>query len=351
MWDYDTLAFERARFPNALELITGKFPRHSRAFYEWRSADREARLESEPENLALYDDLAVAYDKLGRHEEAVALMRRKDLLNPGLYETQANLGTFLIHGGKMTEGLVHIDKAIAINPDAHFGREVYQKLLVQYVISRSKDGAIALPLSDMTDRTRSSSFADYVLENMSEKRDMSAEISDAVTGVLGMMRFGTHDSPILLEALGDLLSHWRPEDGKRLAARAYLQAASKSDGDAAGLYRQYATRALSMQTVEPRVTMPLKLTVLEQTFAAELQDAASWYEKLEADEAKWIAEGGDVDAKFMAKYLTPKVPLAVASPDPFLWHKVGLALVALVCVALLAAYLRWKSRRAATDVA
>jgi hypothetical protein len=41
IWDYDTLAMERQRFPHALELITGKFLRHSAAFYEWRVQDRE----------------------------------------------------------------------------------------------------------------------------------------------------------------------------------------------------------------------------------------------------------------------------------------------------------------------
>jgi len=35
LWDYDTLKQERARFPSTLELITGKFLRHSPEFYEW----------------------------------------------------------------------------------------------------------------------------------------------------------------------------------------------------------------------------------------------------------------------------------------------------------------------------
>jgi hypothetical protein len=31
MWDYDTIKMERTRFPSTLELITGKFLRHSPA--------------------------------------------------------------------------------------------------------------------------------------------------------------------------------------------------------------------------------------------------------------------------------------------------------------------------------
>src|SRR5205823_3773549 len=74
LWDFDTLAMERARFPTALEVITGKFLRHSPEFYEWRIRDRLAKLERDPHNLAYLDDLAVAYDKLGQHDKAIEAM-------------------------------------------------------------------------------------------------------------------------------------------------------------------------------------------------------------------------------------------------------------------------------------
>jgi len=65
------LAMERQRFPSALELIAGKFLHHSKEFYRWRIADREKKLAADPENLAWYDDLAVACDKVGEHEKAI----------------------------------------------------------------------------------------------------------------------------------------------------------------------------------------------------------------------------------------------------------------------------------------
>jgi hypothetical protein len=40
LWDSDTSQMERLRFPGVLEIITGKFVRHSRAYYEWRIGDR-----------------------------------------------------------------------------------------------------------------------------------------------------------------------------------------------------------------------------------------------------------------------------------------------------------------------
>src|SRR5262245_34552496 len=74
LWDYDTLQMERLRFPGVLEIITGKFVRHSKAYYEWRITDRQKKLEASPYDPALIDDLAVAYAKLGRPQEGIALL-------------------------------------------------------------------------------------------------------------------------------------------------------------------------------------------------------------------------------------------------------------------------------------
>src|SRR5262245_46406128 len=76
LWDWDTLQMERRRFPGTLEMITGKFARHSPAFYEWRVQDRAKRMHSSAEDPALADDLAVAYSKLGRHAEGIALLEQ-----------------------------------------------------------------------------------------------------------------------------------------------------------------------------------------------------------------------------------------------------------------------------------
>src|SRR5438876_454864 len=83
LWDYDTLKQERARFPSTLELITGKFLRHSPEFYEWRVRDRLAKLAADPTNLAYHDDLAVAYQKTGQHAKAVETMLAKEKIKPG----------------------------------------------------------------------------------------------------------------------------------------------------------------------------------------------------------------------------------------------------------------------------
>src|SRR6185295_314833 len=115
----------------ALELITGKFLRHSKEAYEWRIRDRTARLAADPNNLALLDDLAVAHQKVGNTARAIEVMTAADRLAPNRYETLANLGTFHILAGDLERGKALVDRALAINPDAHFGRERYQKWLVE----------------------------------------------------------------------------------------------------------------------------------------------------------------------------------------------------------------------------
>ncbi|HVK07567.1 MAG TPA: tetratricopeptide repeat protein, partial [Gemmataceae bacterium] len=81
LWDYDTLKQERSRFPDTLEIITGKFLRHSPEFYEWRIRDRLKKLESNPNDPRLLDDLAVAYDKTGQHDKAIETMERQEKHN------------------------------------------------------------------------------------------------------------------------------------------------------------------------------------------------------------------------------------------------------------------------------
>ncbi len=307
LWDRDTLEQEKQRFPGALELITGQFPRHSTAFYRWRVKDRTRQLANDPNLKAAYDDLAVAYEKLGQYERAIEITQQKDEKWPGEYETAANLGTFFIHLGEYEKGVAEIQRAIDINPDAHFGREIYQKLLVEYVLSKRIDGSLKLPLDpEPGSDYQPQGFADWVLASkrvdLAQADEVAKEIARAQKGVLGMMRFGHYDSPILLEALSDLLGSGHEGDAKRLAVRALLKAAYETEGEASAAYRDKAEAALAMQTVSPQKERQLSLGELEASFQTELQAAQRWYRKLEQDEERWIEQGLDPEAEFLKKY-------------------------------------------------
>jgi tetratricopeptide (TPR) repeat protein len=321
LWDYDTLQMERSRFPSVLELITGKFLRHSPEFYEWRVQDRLRRLEAEPDNLALYDDLAVAYDKLDQYDKAVETILLSKRKKPQRYETLANLGTFYVHSGNMRKGLEYIEQAIAVNPDAHFGREKFQKYLVQYVIGLSKlssDGKATLPLQrgGRLLEAGDTNFYAFVRQLDKKEGETSYEAHPAISGILGIMKFGHHDSPILLEALGDLLA--RPilsgtEDAKRLASRAYLKASYEcKDAIAKAEYRELAKNILVMQRQGPGSDQPVTLAEVETSFTRELADADAWYADLRAKEVEWIRSGANPETEFDRLYQEQPT---VASPE------------------------------------
>ncbi len=313
LWDTDTLWQEREAFPDTLELIVGKFARHTDAFLEDRVARRQSALRLHaageepmpaPQRAAAYDDLAVALEKLGRHDEALAALEKKvaDVGDRGAYETAANRGTILIHAGRLGEGLAEIERALAINPDAHFGRERIQKLLVEYLIERRGDAEeIPLPIDPDVDARSASGHAGFAA--FLKERDVS--MKDGRTGVEGMLRFGDYRSPVLLEALGDVLSANGFRDDptdisvpRSLATRAYL-AAGRAAPEAAGAYRDLAAAALTMQRIDDRQA---DVESVAEALDREFAETEAWFDKVREDEALWIRVSPDPDARFREKY-------------------------------------------------
>lgn len=84
-WDEDTLKEESLGIKDVAEVVQGRILKHSRVFYERKVAYTEPLLKQEPVKPERYDDLAVAYEKLGRTQEAIALMEAKEKRFPGLY--------------------------------------------------------------------------------------------------------------------------------------------------------------------------------------------------------------------------------------------------------------------------
>lgn len=312
LWDKDTIMQERSRFPTALELMTGKFIRHTEELYAWRIRDRQAKIAADPDDLSLVDDLAVAHDKLGEHDAAIEAMQAILPRDPDRYETLANLGTFYIHAGDYERGIELIDRALVVNPDAHFGRERYQRWLAEYVVATKGDSdALVYPLFMRPPH----GFDAFLAKKIGAPTISVAEAQAAVKGVLGMMRFGHHDSPILLEALGDLLSG--PEhqaDANQLAARAYLLAAEAvGDSNARAHYEAEANTVLAVQ-------LDASLTKLRATLADEKAEADAWYAELAARENAWIRDGEDPEEKIRELYadqprLTGDAPERGASLD------------------------------------
>ncbi len=327
-WDIDTVAMERQQWPGTAEMIVGKFLRHSDAMYEWRVEDRRARLLDYPDRLPLLDDLGVALDKLGRHAEAIEVGEHALGLDPNRYESLANLGTYHAHAGELQIALTLIERAIEVNPDAHFGREKYQALLITHLLE-----------GESPHTTRD--FAATVLREY-DGHDELAELERARAGVEGMMRFGKHDSPLLLDALGSILATERHHSGSRrnpgqLAAYAFTMAAMRhADEEAAASSRGEAARALELEG-------STDLPQVEYEVRWDQADADAWFAQITRDEIAWIADAQtNPDAAFDAKYYvdpsvvrreTPKAP----EPGPpgrdwtwLLWIPAGGAVLTVV---------------------
>ena len=109
------------------------------------------------------------------------------------------------------------------------------------------------------------------------------------------MRFASHESPLLLEVLGDLLSHNAykgPSDAKR------LRGASISSGELCRwttkiprrLTFELADHALTLQFDDRRTgESQLPLSAVEERFKVELANADAWYATLRSKEQDWIA--------------------------------------------------------------
>lgn len=300
IWDSDTIASEKARFPGVEEVMFGNFPRHSKEFHEWRKKRSEALIAADPRNLAAYDDLAVSQHKLGDHEGAIATMKRKDAVKPGLYETFSNTGTFYIYTNNFAAALGQIEKALEINPNAHFGREKYQKWLIEWV------------MEGMPGEGEESSemgpgivgFATWITRKQDSDKDQKKltepQRKEAIHAVLGMMRFADFDNPLLQEALGDLLlSGSMDKNASRHAAMAYLHAHSRADGaDAkARLSKKFDLAAETVEDGDPK------------KFAKRMNDGLAkgnaFAGRVRKYEMAWIAENKDVSAEFAESYLNP----------------------------------------------
>lgn len=295
IWDSDTLEMERQEFPEVLEIITGKFLRHSADFYHWRIKDRLEKLKQTPNQLNLYDDLAVAYEKVGKTDKAIETMLKKEKLKPGLYKTYANLGTFYFHDKQWAKGIEMIKKAIEINPNAHFGREKYQLLLAEYIVdSRTITPDKTLLMNISHSNMGSEGLFVYYL-----KQEKDFDIKSAIKGILGMMHFGNYDSPVLLGVLGDLLE---AEKHHHLAARAYLKASMEvKEEQLSERFRTKAYEALSTQE-------NMDIEQLIPIFKKEIKEAENWFLNLTKDEQKWITSETHPEEAYKKKYYqTPEI--------------------------------------------
>ncbi len=99
-----TVHFQASRMPEAVA--------------EWRWA-----LEIDPDNVALYNKIAIAYMVRNDYKSAVAACQEALAVNPGYAEAHFNLGLIRYEQGEMDQALAKMQEVLTLNtmyPEAHY---------------------------------------------------------------------------------------------------------------------------------------------------------------------------------------------------------------------------------------
>jgi hypothetical protein len=223
LWDRDTLAMEARGLPGITEIITGRFDRFPALYYEMRLQRVSEQLEKYPSNLELYDDAGVACDRLSLSDQAIGWMERKLSVLEGLetegvdtsehrYRYLANLGTFHVHrwlkNGADRENMADMERsreliaaAIELNPDAHFGRERYQLLAIEWILNPPQGDGEGRTILHMVPgyRLYQTGTSNHVIEALG--------YADSVEGLSGLIALGNAwQSPDVYTALAFALA-------------------------------------------------------------------------------------------------------------------------------------------------
>ena len=357
LWDSDTLDDELRGIPEAFDLVVGKWHRHSDAYYE----DRVTRFADEASlSLSDCDDLAVAHERLGDRVAAVAVMEKKAALlltTPTAehqYRYHANLGTFHAHAGEFEAALRELRTAVALNPDAHFGREGFQIELVAYVAAAREDPELWQRFSFLR-------YAGYKLnpliaadglhyapddsnrwsEDWRGAREL--EWDKAYRAVAGMLRFGGLEGPELYRSLAELflvkrhlnLAWWALE---RAVERGHPAADLLREGQAGILKHWDEARRYVAKTPRP----PSRERVREVRARAE-----QWVAVFQREEAAAVARGDDVrsDAALSALIATADAAVGGARGGHRVdWGRALTMVAAAVGCLLLARWLHLRAR-------
>ncbi|WP_119321114.1 hypothetical protein [Capsulimonas corticalis] len=317
--DRDTLALEARRKPEALAAITGRFERNPPLYYQMRIARVQQDLQTHPDSLDEYDDIAVACDRLGRDDEAIGWMERKRAhltplatadaaMKEQWYKYNANIGTARIHrwlrGGGDQAKIAEVQKAddeiaraIAIKPDAHFGREKYQLRIIEWILK--------------SENQLRSHLATAPLSVIDRDKNGNEDGEAAATGLAGLVTLGNAwESVDVFGALGESLRHieWGSEaDANHLAGMAAARVAE---------LRQDGKKSLFPEANTVVASKPNPASAEDEAEFVKLRTEADQWQRARTDYMMARLTAGrhpDTDPTFWADYHEAAPPVI---PDP-----------------------------------
>jgi tetratricopeptide (TPR) repeat protein len=142
-WDWETYHAEATSLPCVFDALVGAWPKHTDDYHRARIEAADHALRWVPGWTEGLDAKGISLLKLGRLAEAETVMQQRLDLAPRAYPGHANLGTLYTFTGDHAKALEHIDIAMGIEPEAHFGRERYHRALVVFLQRVAADPAVA----------------------------------------------------------------------------------------------------------------------------------------------------------------------------------------------------------------
>jgi hypothetical protein len=391
------------RFAMVHDVIHERFPRHGNAYYEERNRRAIEAMKEEEAKLAQganpsdkywasVDDLGVGLERLGKHEEAVVLMRKKlkqqweltTITSEQLYSSYANLGTFLIlwqiaegfdkpnSQERTRESIDLIHKAIQEKPDSHFGREIWQVVLEEFVLALLDNPDLLLAFdmvgnrldSNMGSRGRAASaigsafggwnsvkargakaflssqgaddsegrahFRNFINRVGAENGWPAAKTSmidpapfdEPTLGIIGMWRYGGGANPHFALALGEIMLRV----GQRyIAWTAYERSAQLGDP----LGPKFVEHCRNRQKVIEGQLPPADVADLRPKFEKELAFGQRYQKAYQDYEARRIRQGASIDdPHFYDAFNAEHGPIAspVGTEDHYVIEAHGLTL-------------------------
>jgi hypothetical protein len=352
------------RFAMAHDVIHERFPWHGPAYYEERNRRAREALKDEKTKddgkpsaryWDLLDDLAVGLDRLGKHEEAIAVIADKleeqhklGMTGRDLYGGYANLGTFLIlwqldegfadklkAKQRIAESIKLIHQAVNVKPDAHFGREMWQSVLEEFLLASLDHPDLILEfdmignrLEQAVDPSKRRAFkheagewTSTAYEANRNLADLTPEVSqryrplitlvgaekgwpgpvvtdykapvpfdEPTLGIIGMWRYGGGANPHFALALGEIMLRV----GQRyIAWTAYERAALLATQ--IGLPGKYVEHCRNRQAVIESQLPAEEVARLRPSFEQELAFGRAYQKDYQDYEARRIRDGASID--------------------------------------------------------
>jgi tetratricopeptide (TPR) repeat protein len=202
-WSWETYAAEGQSLPCVYDAVLGYFPQHSREYHETVIQAVSYAQAWAPSWTAGLDAAALSHLHLKQLKEAEALMQLRFETAPEAYASHANLGTLHTFSGQFGTALVHVDRAMSIEPKAHFGREKYHRKLVVFLaaVQREPDHALR---HDFLGVELDSKARLNGSEEAFKARGFEDDAFDAVVSMIAV--YGAENLAELYLTLGELLA-------------------------------------------------------------------------------------------------------------------------------------------------